>query len=203
MGASNSFRRKRIDTTVASIEKTYNINLNARSDMLLGNLLEERGFDSLTHLLTAYRGKLTRQARKRRVFLSFHAEDIQQVRGFRLMLANINVGIELHDHSLRAQVNSDNTSYIRSVILEKIRSCSVVVCLIGDETARSEWVEWELAAGLSLGKGICGIKLKGSSGRAPAILKGYDAPVAAWALDSIVAAIECAAARRGRLSLNP
>jgi hypothetical protein len=56
---SFSFRAKRADTKVASIEATYGINLNARSDMLLGNLLDERGFDSLSQLLEAYRGKLT------------------------------------------------------------------------------------------------------------------------------------------------
>jgi hypothetical protein len=61
------------------VEQQYRINLNARGDMLLGNLLEKRGFDSQTQLVAAYRGKLTYHARKRRLFLSFHAEDQAQV----------------------------------------------------------------------------------------------------------------------------
>ena len=45
------FRAKRADTLVKSIEATYGINLNVRVDMTLGNLLEQRGFDSLTQLV--------------------------------------------------------------------------------------------------------------------------------------------------------
>ena len=78
------FRRKRSDTTAGSIERTYGIDLNARSDMLLGNLLVHRGFGSLSQLLKAYRGQASSHARKRRVFLSFDWDDIQQVNGFRL-----------------------------------------------------------------------------------------------------------------------
>src|SRR5258706_5725288 len=77
------FRSKRSDTTVATIERTYRINLNARADMLLGNLLDQRGFESQSQLLDAYFGRLTYHPRKRRIFLSFHAEDKQQVQGFR------------------------------------------------------------------------------------------------------------------------
>ena len=40
------FRRKRDDTRIDTIERLYGINLNARGDALLGNLLEDRGFDS-------------------------------------------------------------------------------------------------------------------------------------------------------------
>jgi hypothetical protein len=78
------YRVKRIDTKIGQIELAYGVNLNARSDMLLGNLLEERGFDSLSQLIQACRGNLISHPRKRRLFLSFHAEDKLQVQGFRL-----------------------------------------------------------------------------------------------------------------------
>lgn len=51
------------------------IDPHTRGGMTLGNLLEERGFGSLSQLLEAYRGRLAYHARKRRLFLSFHAED--------------------------------------------------------------------------------------------------------------------------------
>lgn|ERR1700722_629947 len=46
------FRVKRSDTKVSKIEATYGIDLNARGDMLLGNLLKKRGFDSQSQLLS-------------------------------------------------------------------------------------------------------------------------------------------------------
>lgn len=191
------FDRKRSDTKVETIERTYGIDLHARGDMLLGNLLEERGFDSLTQLLTAYRMQATSHARKRRVFSSFHAEDLAQVNGLRLMLRNPNIAIEFHDGGVSAPIDSENGAYLRKTIREKIHACSILACLIGNGTAWREWVDWEIRTALEMGKGICGIRLKGSRGRAPELLRALGAPVAGWDLREMVAALECAAARRG------
>lgn len=193
----NGFTRKRSDTLVGTIEDTYNINLNTRRDTLLGNLLDERGFDSLTQLLQAQRGNLREHARKRRVFLSFHYEDVAQVRGFRLMARNPALDIEFHDGSVREPVASESSAYIRQVIKEKIAKASVVLCLIGNGTAWRDWVDWELDTAYRLRKGLCGVRLKGSRGRAPDLLRNLNAPVAGWGdTGDIVAAVECAAARR-------
>ena len=190
------FRQKRSDTAVGSIEKTYRINLNARSDMLLGNLLEKRGFDSLNQLLKAYRGKATEFARKRRIFTSFDYDDIKQIQGFRLMLQNPRVALEFIDMSLRAEIDSERGTYLRQQLRLKIKPCSVVLCLIGNATAWSEWVNWELQAAHDMHKGLCGVRLKGSRGRAPQILRDINAPVAKWNIAQVIAAIEGAAARR-------
>ncbi len=190
------FRHKRDDTTVGTIEDTYHIHLNARRDMLLGNLLENRGFDSLSQLIKAYRGQATAHARKRRLFMSFHYEDRLQVQGFKLMAYNPHLKFEFHDTGLTEAVNSESSGYVRSVIADKIHHCSVLVCLIGDGTAWRQWVDWEINKAIELGKGVCGIRLKGSRGTAPPILQEIDARVTPWDPNRFVAEIECAAARR-------
>ena len=190
------FRQKRADTTVGAIEDTYGINLNVRQDMLLGNLLPERGFYSLSQLLRAYRGRATEYACRRRVFTSFDYDDIRQVQGFRLMLLNPRVALEFTDMSLRAEINSERGTYLRQQLRLKMQSCSVVLCLIGNATAWSEWVNWELEAAYEIHKGLCGVRLKGSRGRVPQILSKLGAPIAQWDLSQVRAAIECAAARR-------
>lgn len=190
------FRKKRFDTLVSTIEDQYGINLNTRSDTLIGNLLRKRGYDSLTQLLTAYRGNLNYHPRRRKVFLSFHAEDSKKVAGFRLMVKNPNISLDLYDQSLQIAVNSERSSYIRKVIRDKIRAVQVVVCLIGNGTAWRDWVDWELKTGVALQKGICGVRLKGSRGRTPPLLKSIDSPIAPWDVEEIIKVIECAAARR-------
>jgi hypothetical protein len=190
------FSRKRSDTLVSTIEREYGLDLHVRADMLLGNLLDQRGFDSLTQLLAAYRGKLTEHARKRRVFLSFHYEDIRQINGFRLMLQNPHVELELFDGSVREPINSQNKSYVRAQIREKINRASVLMCLIGNGTAWRDFVDWEIATAAELGKGVCGVRLKNSRGRTPPLLKKLNAPIAGWNPQEIVQVIECAAARR-------
>jgi len=44
-------RDKRDDTHIGTIEKQYDINLNARSDMHLGNYLKEHNIKSLNDLI--------------------------------------------------------------------------------------------------------------------------------------------------------
>ena len=190
------YRRKQGNTKVGTVEKRYGVDLNARSDMTLGNLLRDRGFASQSQLLKAYRGQSTAHARARRIFLSFHYEDRAQVNGFRLLAFNPGTPIEFYDGSVREAVDSERSTYVKNIIAEKIRRSSVVVCLIGDGTAGRDWVEWELETALEMGKGICGVRLKGARGRAPEILRAAGAPVVHWDLEEIISAIECAAARR-------
>jgi MTH538 TIR-like domain (DUF1863) len=189
-------RQKRADTLASSIERTYGIDLHVRSDMSLGNLLYERGFDSLSQLLRAYRGQLDYHASSRRVFLSFHREDLQQVHGFRLMMANDQVDLDISDEPSRYPVGSERSTYIRQVLRERIAKVEVVICMIGNGTAWREWVDWELETAVQFHRGVCGVRLRGSRGRAPEVLRDLGAQVAQWDLPSIRAAIECAAARR-------
>ena len=190
------FRKKRLDTTVGSLEDTYGINLNARRDMLLGNVLAERGFTSFSQLLKAYRGNATEMSCRRRVFTSFDYADIKQIQGLRLMLDNPNVSLDFTDMGLRAEINSERAGYVKQRIREIINRASVTLCLIGNATAFSEWVRWELETARYLHKGLCGVRLKDSRGRSPATLKETHAPVVTWGARQTIAAIECAAARR-------
>jgi MTH538 TIR-like domain (DUF1863) len=190
------FRQKRDDTLVSNIEKMYGIDLRARGDMQLGNLLGERGFKSLSQFLDAYRGRLSTHARTRRVFISFHKEDRGQVAGFRLMAHNPNVDIDFYDGSLKERIDSESRSYVKRVVKDVINRCSVVVCLIGNGTAWREWVDWELTTGLELRKGLCGVRIRETYGRTPEVLRQLRAPIAGWVPEEIVRAIECAAARR-------
>ena len=156
------FRQKNSNTKIENVEATVpNIDLNARGNTTLGNLLRRRGFQSQSQLLRALRGQLTEHASQRRLFLSFHAEDRPQVNGFRLAYSPSSP-IDFYDGSVRTAINSLQSAYIRSTIREKIGRCSVVVCLIGDGTAWRDWVDWELETAVELGKGVCGVRLKGS-----------------------------------------
>jgi hypothetical protein len=190
------FRAKRSDTKVGTIEARYGIDLHARSDMLLSNLLEERGFDSLSQLVRAFRCQLTIHARKRRLFLSFHSEDKRQVGDFRALATDPEVDIDFYDDGLREPINSERGPYVKSLIRGKIDRASVVVCLIGNGTAWREWVDWELSYALQRHKGICGVRLDGARGRRPELLFEIGSPIARWDHDDIIAVIECAAARR-------
>lgn len=101
-----------------------------------------------------------------------------------------------HESSLSVPINSEDGTYLRKTLREKIDRCAVFVCLIGNGTAWREWVDWEVCTAYELRKGVCGVRLKGSHGRTPPELLERGAPVASWDMDQIVSVIECAAARR-------
>lgn len=118
---------------------------------------------------------------KRRVFLSFDSEDLNQVRGLRLMAANPNFDVEFYDESLKIPVNSFDAIYIKNVIREKIRRSSVTLCLVGENTYRSDWVDWELKESEKQGNSIVAMALKGiESVNIPKYLEENNITVYKW-----------------------
>ncbi len=118
---------------------------------------------------------------KRRVFLSFDSDDVKQVRGLRLMAANPNFDVEFYDESLRVPINSLNAVYIKSVIREKIKRSSITLCLVGENTYKSEWVDWELNESKNQENSIVAMTLKGvESVTFPKYLKDNKITVYKW-----------------------
>jgi len=104
---------------------------------------------------------------KRRIFISFDHDDTDQVNGF-LGLREIIDGVEFFNHKLDRRINSTDAEYVGRVIREEyIGPASVTVVLIGNRTAQSDWVKWEIAESVRQGKGILGIRLKGTNGAVP------------------------------------
>jgi hypothetical protein len=109
---------------------------------------------------------------KKRVFLSFAAEDREQVQGLRLLAANPNYDLEFYDESVRSPIESTNPEYIKRVIRDKISRTSVTVCLISEHTHKSQWVEWELEESHTKDHKIIAMALKGiSQAHLPPLIK--------------------------------
>ncbi len=97
---------------------------------------------------------------KKRVFLSFRAEDRLQVQGLRLLAANPDYDLEFYDESVRVAVDSWNADYVKKVIREKINRSSVTVCMISALTYTSAWVDWELSESEQKGNNTIAMGLK-------------------------------------------
>ena len=92
--------------------------------------------------------------KKRNVFISFSSDDLDEVNLLRGQAKNENSDIEFNDYSLKAPFNSENADYIKRRIRERIRQSSVTVVYVSDNTADSEWVDWEIRESLAMGKGV-------------------------------------------------
>ena len=128
---------------------------------------------------------------KKRVFLSFKAEDKQQVQGLRLMAANDKFDIEFFDESVSTPIDSNNQEYIRRKIREKINRTSVTVCLIGTETYTSDWVNWELQESFDKGNTVIVMALKGvTKAILPALIKKNNVTFHGWDPDHLAQRID-------------
>ena len=127
---------------------------------------------------------------KRRIFISFDHDDTYQVLGF-MGLRYIVDNFDFYNHKLDRRINSTDSDYVCRVIREEyIKPASVTVVLIGNNTARSEWVNWEIEESKRQGKGILGIRLKDTWGDIPAGILS-DA-VGSWQPEKFAAWIEWA-----------
>lgn len=125
------------------------------------------------------------------VFLSFVVEDQDLVTLFRGQAKNKKGDLSFDDYSVKEPINSVNAPYIRQRITEKIRACSVTICLIGHTTATSSWVDWEIRTSKELGKKVFGVRLHSDpmKDKTPKALADIGGKVLNWDIDKIVAEI--------------
>lgn len=100
---------------------------------------------------------------RRRVFLSFQAEDLDEVNLFRGQAKNDNSELDFIDFSLKAPFNSENAEYIKRGIRDRINASSVTIVLVGKGTHNSEWVDWEIRESLRQEKKVVAVKLDNES----------------------------------------
>ena len=91
---------------------------------------------------------------KRRIFISFDHDDTAQVSGF-MGLRKILDSFDFYNHKLDRRIQSTDVAYVHRVIREDyIKPASVTVVLIGNKTAQSSWVRWEIEESRRQGKGL-------------------------------------------------
>jgi MTH538 TIR-like domain (DUF1863) len=115
----------------------------------------------------------------RRVFISYQHSDQMKAKGFNLMSYAENVDVEFVGRHLLDPVDSTSQDYVREKIREQLTGTSVTVVLIGDHTADSDWVDWEIEQSLNKGNGVLGIRLD-KDAQIPETLDGCGAEILNW-----------------------
>ena len=67
--------------------------------------------------------------------------------------------VKFEDTSIGISINSENANYIKRRIKEKIKESDKVICIIGENTHTSDWVNWEIETAKELNKPIVAIKI--------------------------------------------
>ena len=118
---------------------------------------------------------------KRNVFISFSTKDENEVNLLRGQAKKENSNMKFNDRSLKDPVNSENEEYIKRRIRERIRHCSVTIVYVSNNTADSDWVDWEIRESIKMGKGVLAMhKGDASPKRLPKAINENNIDVLPW-----------------------
>lgn len=131
------------------------------------------------------RKRKTPAGANRNVFISFTNEDRPQVELLRRQAQKEDSALDFNDWSLRAPFDSERADYIRKGVLARIRQSSVTLVYVSDQTAKSEWVNWEVEQSVKLGKKVVGVHRGDLPRKLPPAIKKYGIRVIAWSLEDI------------------
>ena len=96
---------------------------------------------------------------KNRVFISY---DYDRDKAFKDRLLGWDAGKEIdfssYDQSIEVAVDSDNAAAIKQVLSARIGDSSHFLCIVGRESYRSGWVEWETRKAVELKKKLVAVR---------------------------------------------
>lgn len=85
------------------------------------------------------------EKKTRNCFVSYHHErDQKYISKLRKVITEMKVA----DYSLKDDIGHLTDDTIYKKVREKMRSCSVTVVLIGEQTGHRKWIDWEIWASL-------------------------------------------------------
>src|SRR5882757_6996823 len=116
---------------------------------------------------------------KKTVFISFDYDNDAHYKN--LLLAwdkNKDFDFGFYDGSLRDAIDSNNAAYIKGKIKPKILAASRLLCIVGEKTSKSPWIDWEIEVAADNNKKLIGVKIE-KAYSSPARLLGQGAT---WAL---------------------
>jgi hypothetical protein len=73
---------------------------------------------------------------------------------------NSEFDFELYNGSLKEAINSQNATYIKTKIRPLINKASRLLCIVGKESASSDWINWEIQTAVDAKKKLIGVKIE-------------------------------------------
>ena len=126
------------------------------------------------------------------IFVSHQHNDADKIESLKDLIGRH--GIDMKDSSIyekKLKNNATNEQYIKQELIKpQIKWAGTVVVLIGKDTAKSDYVNWEIKTAGELGKRIVGVYLQGAKEEdIPKELNEYGHNLVGWNGDKIVRAI--------------
>jgi hypothetical protein len=124
------------------------------------------------------------------VFISHYGKDDEHVQKLKNLLGN--KGYQLRNSSIDSTKpnQASNPDYIKQLLRSRLKWSSTCVVLIGPNTHKRDWVNWEIEQAFKLEKQIIGIFIHGaSSSDTPENLDKYGSALVGWDSSNTIKAL--------------
>ena len=128
---------------------------------------------------------------KKKVFISFDYDNDRKWKN--LLVAwdkNEDFDFDLYDASLKVAINSEDAKYIKSQIKPKIKAADYLLCIVGAESASSDWIRWEIQTAIDEGKALIGVKTDKSNKSPLELLNNGSTWAMSFTLEAIRKAVD-------------
>ena len=127
------------------------------------------------------------------IFVSHQHSDADQIESFKNLIGRH--GIDMRDSSIyekKLKNDAHNEQYIKQELIKpQMQWAGTVVVLIGKDTAKSDYVNWEIKTAADMGKRIVGVYLQSAKeDDIPPALVEYGDNLVGWNGSKIVRAID-------------
>ncbi len=123
------------------------------------------------------------------IFISFKDNASDDREGFEGLLQNPNANLNHTPVSAREDYRKQGKIAVKSYLTDLIMDSDALVCLVGQDTHSSWWVNFELQVASSLRIGLVALRIPDTTGGRPQLLKSKGIPETEWDRDEITRAI--------------
>ena len=128
---------------------------------------------------------------KKKIFVSYDYDNDRYYKN--LLLAwdrNREFDFGFNDQSADVSIQSTNATAIKRAISAKINAATYFLCLVGEETYRSNWVKWEIDKAKELRKKLVVVKISNGNTTPTGLLGAGASWAMSFTFDAIRDAIE-------------
>ena len=123
------------------------------------------------------------------VFISHSWAYVEDLNNLKKLLENRGYfNVQFEEATPDVPINSENATYIRQRLKQKIANSNIVLGIAGIYASHSEWMQWELDKAIELGVPIVGVVPRGAE-RVSTVVSSRAKQVVRWNTESIVEAI--------------
>lgn len=128
---------------------------------------------------------------EKNVFVSHYGKDDEHIGKLKGLLKDNGYILKNSSMDSTKPNQAKNEDYIKQLLRDRMKWAGTAVVLIGPNTHKREWVNWEIEQANKLGKSIIGIFINGASDSdIPEAFEKYGNALVGWTSGKIIDAIE-------------